>query len=70
MDLDPAKQFTRSQQDELLLVVPPAAVSTTKQTETSRALFEWETGGYYWPGTLDCCPQRGRRRRPGTGDRE
>ncbi|MEC5191696.1 MULTISPECIES: hypothetical protein [unclassified Arthrobacter] len=53
MDLDSAKQSTRSQQDELLLVVPPAAVSTTKQTATSRALFECETGGYYWPGTLD-----------------
>ncbi|XAS62996.1 hypothetical protein VUN84_11795 [Micrococcaceae bacterium Sec5.8] len=53
MDLDTAKQSTRSQQDELLLVVPPAAVSRTKQTATSRALFECEAGGYYWPGTLD-----------------
>ena len=28
-----------------LLTRLPAAVA--------RALFEWETGGYYWPGTLD-----------------
>ena len=53
MDLDTAKQSTRSQQDELLSVVPPAAVSTTRQTATSRALFECETGGYYWPGTMN-----------------
>ena len=53
MDLATAKQSTRSQQEELMAVVPPGAVSTTKQTETSRALFECETGGYYWPGTMD-----------------
>ena len=53
MDLDTAKQSTRSQQDELLSVVPAAAVSTTRQTETSRALFECESGGYYWPGTMN-----------------
>ena len=53
MDLATAKPATRAQQDELLAVVPSAAVSTTKQTETSRALFECESGGYYWPGTLD-----------------
>jgi hypothetical protein len=53
MDLDTAKQSTRSQQEELMAVVPPAAVSTTRQTETSRALFECETGGYYWPGMMD-----------------
>ena len=53
MDLDTAKQSTRSQQDELLSVVPPAAVSTKRQTATSRALFECETGGYYWPGTMN-----------------
>ncbi|MET3949835.1 hypothetical protein [Arthrobacter sp. UYEF36] len=53
MDLATAKQSTRAQQDELLSVVPTVAVSTTKQTETSRALFECEAGGYYWPGTLD-----------------
>lgn len=53
MDLATAKQSTRSQQDELMSVVPPAAVATTKQTATSRALFECETGSYYWPGTKD-----------------
>ncbi|WP_157357063.1 hypothetical protein [Arthrobacter sp. U41] len=53
MDLATAKQSTRAQQDELLSVVPSAAVSRTRQTETSRALFECETGGFYWPGTLD-----------------
>ena len=53
MDLASAKQSTRSQQDELVSVVPPAAVATTKQTETSRALFECETGSYYWPGMMD-----------------
>lgn len=53
MDLDTAKQSTRSQQDELLSVVPAAAVSTTRQTEASRALFECESGGYYWPGTMN-----------------
>lgn len=53
MDLDTAKQSTRSQQDELLSVVPAADVSKTRQTETSRALFECETGGYYWPGTMN-----------------
>ena len=53
MDLATAKQSTRAQQDELLSVVPSSAVSTTKQTETSRALFECEAGGYYWPGTMD-----------------
>ncbi|WP_307035452.1 hypothetical protein [Arthrobacter sp. B3I4] len=53
MDLATAKQSTRSQQEELLAAVPAAAVSTTKQTETSRALFECEAGGYYWPGMMD-----------------
>ncbi|MCB5293675.1 hypothetical protein [Arthrobacter sp. SO3] len=53
MDLATAKQSTRAQQDELLAAVPSAAVSTTRQTETSRALFECEGGGYYWPGTMD-----------------
>ena len=53
MDLTTAKQSTRAQQDELLSAVPSSAVSTTKQTESSRALFECETGGYYWPGTMD-----------------
>ena len=53
MDLDTAKQSTRSQQEELMSALPPAAVSTTRQTETSRALFECENGGYYWPGTMD-----------------
>lgn len=53
LDLAAAKQSTRSQQEELMSAVPPAAVSTTKQTGTSRALFECETGGYYWPGTMD-----------------
>jgi hypothetical protein len=53
MDLATAKQSTRSQQDELMAVVPPAAVATTKQTETSRALFECEAGSYYWPGMMD-----------------
>lgn len=53
MDLATAKQSTRAQQDELLSAVPSAAVSATKQTETSRALFECEAGSYYWPGTMD-----------------
>ena len=53
MDLATAKQSTRAQQVELLSVLPAAAVSTSKQTESSRALFECETGGYYWPGTMD-----------------
>lgn len=53
MDLATAKQSTRAQQDELLAAVPSAAVSTTRHTETSRALFECEGGGYYWPGTMD-----------------
>ena len=53
MDLDTAKQSTRAQQDELLSVVPSSDVSATRQTGTSRALFECETGGYYWPGTMD-----------------
>ncbi|MDZ4092561.1 MAG: hypothetical protein U1D68_15285 [Arthrobacter sp.] len=53
MDLSTAKQSTRAQQDELLSVVPSMAVSTTKQAETSRALFECEAAAYYWPGTLD-----------------
>lgn len=53
MDLATAKQSTRAQQDELLSAVPASAVSTTKQTESSRALFECEAGGYYWPGTMD-----------------
>lgn len=53
LDLAAAKQSTRSQQEELVSAVPPAAVSTTMQTGTSRALFECETGGYYWPGTMD-----------------
>ncbi|QCO99048.1 hypothetical protein FCN77_16775 [Arthrobacter sp. 24S4-2] len=48
-----AADATRSQQHELMSVVPPSDVSTTKQTESSRALFECETGGYYWPGTMD-----------------
>ena len=53
MDLATAKQSTRSQQEELMSALPPAAVSTTRQAETSRALFECENGGYYWPGTMD-----------------
>ncbi|MET4094742.1 hypothetical protein [Arthrobacter sp. UYCu712] len=53
MDLATAKQSTRAQQDELLSAVPPSAVSTTKQTESSRALFECQAGGYDWPGTMD-----------------
>lgn len=53
MDLATAKQSTRVQQDELLSLVPSAAVSTTRQTATSRALFACETGGYYWPGTMN-----------------
>ena len=53
LDLAAAKESTRAQQDELLSVIPSSAVSTTKQTGTSRALFQCETGGYYWPGTMD-----------------
>jgi len=53
MDLATAKQSTRTQQDELLAVLPQDAVSGKKQNETSRALFECESGGYYWPGTMD-----------------
>lgn len=53
LDLAAAKDSTRMQQDELLSVIPSSAVAGTKQTGTSRALFECETGGYYWPGTMD-----------------
>lgn len=53
MDLATAKQATRSQQQELMAVVPATEVSTTTQTETSRALFECDAGSYYWPGMMD-----------------
>lgn len=53
MDLATAKQSTRSQQQELMAVVPAAEISTTTQTETSRALFECDANSYYWPGTMD-----------------
>ncbi|WP_144406416.1 hypothetical protein [Arthrobacter sp. SPG23] len=53
MDLSTAKESTRSQQQELMSVVPSGGVSSTVQSETSGALFECETGGYYWPGNMD-----------------
>ena len=53
LDLATAKESIFAQQDELLAVIPTEAVASTKQTETSRALFDCEGGGYYWPGTFD-----------------
>lgn len=52
-NLATAKKSTFAQQDELLAMIPTEAVASTRQTETSRALFDCEGGGYYWPGTLD-----------------
>jgi hypothetical protein len=53
MDLSTAKESTRSQQHELISAVPSADVSSTVQSGTSGALFECESGGYYWPGNMD-----------------
>ena len=53
MDLFTAKESTRNQQDELMSAVPSDDVSSTVQSETSGALFECESGGYYWPGNMD-----------------